>query len=575
MPLQQGHSDAVVSANIAELVKEGRPQDQAVAIAMREAGKSRKGASDMQRKDWRGLIMGILKLFSEEADEPEHQEAADIKPSSGASDMALDKDTVREKDADGRLHVAESNISKATVNDYGGAEINAVMKDEPGWVMLDPNRKYGLLRDPAELKKAVKTFDHIPILSEHVPVTADTHRPDLTIGATGTDAKFSHPYLTNSLVFFDKNPIDDIEGGEKKELSSAYKYKADMIPGVFEGQPYDGVMRDIVGNHVALVKKGRAGPDVVVGDENPEEKEPEIMTIKLSRAAVMVKGALIGHVAGKMPKLAMDAAALDPLLADFSATTYSQPKARAIATGLKGLAADVNIDDVTTLIEALKPGDVKDEMPAMPMLSAADAEAMWEKRAADAKGRLGRDESEEEREEREKKQGAEDARARLGRDESEEERKKREEEEAKDRKARDSKRAADKAAKDAETDGGKAPTFDKKAMDAAIETAADKARKEAVAETIRTQREIRDAERAVAPVVGDLAIACDSAESVYATALKMRGVKVDGVHPSAYKSMFEMLAAQPKATKPHIAMDAAGAKSFVERHPEAARIIRM
>lgn len=39
-----------------------------------------------------------------------------------------------------------------------------------------------------------------------------------------------------------------------------------MTPGVHEGQPYDGVMRDIVGNHVALVIEGRAGSDVVVGD---------------------------------------------------------------------------------------------------------------------------------------------------------------------------------------------------------------------------------------------------------------------------------------------------------------------
>lgn len=40
MPLKKGKSDAVVSANIGELVKSGRPQKQAVAIAMREAGRA-------------------------------------------------------------------------------------------------------------------------------------------------------------------------------------------------------------------------------------------------------------------------------------------------------------------------------------------------------------------------------------------------------------------------------------------------------------------------------------------------------------------------------------------------------
>lgn len=40
MPLQPGSSDEAVSANIAELVKAGHSRDQAIAIAMKEAGRS-------------------------------------------------------------------------------------------------------------------------------------------------------------------------------------------------------------------------------------------------------------------------------------------------------------------------------------------------------------------------------------------------------------------------------------------------------------------------------------------------------------------------------------------------------
>jgi uncharacterized protein len=177
----------------------------------------------------------------------------------GQHGMALDRASPRTFDADGRLHVTIANISKANVCDYQAEEI-------PDWqaLGLQRGRIYKLLRPADELAKAAATFNNIPLLSEHVPVDARDHRPDLVIGAIGSQCKFVTPYLQNSLVCWVQDAIDGIQSGKKRELSSAYRYTADMTPGNFEGFRFDGRMVEIVGNHVALVPEGRVGPDVAL-----------------------------------------------------------------------------------------------------------------------------------------------------------------------------------------------------------------------------------------------------------------------------------------------------------------------
>lgn len=181
----------------------------------------------------------------------------------GRLSLAQDR-SLRSYDQDGRLHVETSNISKATVNPYCGSEIPNYKQ-----LGLDPKKVYYLLRDPEELEKAVQTFNNLPLLSKHIPVSADEPQKDVIVGTTGSDAKFEDGYLKCSLAVWDSEAIAGIESGEQMELSSAYRYTADMTAGEFNGMRYDGVMRDIVGNHVALVDVGRAGRDVVVSDADP------------------------------------------------------------------------------------------------------------------------------------------------------------------------------------------------------------------------------------------------------------------------------------------------------------------
>lgn len=206
---------------------------------------------------------------------------------------SIAQDTARSYDKDGRLHVAVSNISKATVNPYYGSEIPNYRQ-----LGLEPKKVYYLLRDPEELKKAAPTFNNLPLLNKHIPVSADEPQKEMIAGTTGSDTVFEDGYLKCSLAVWDAEAIAGIESGEQVELSSAYRYTADMAAGEFEGRHYDGVMRDIVGNHVALVDVGRAGRDVVVSDADPFH---ERKTMKLKA------GAKARIQAAVQPLLAQDA----------------------------------------------------------------------------------------------------------------------------------------------------------------------------------------------------------------------------------------------------------------------------
>ena len=174
--------------------------------------------------------------------------------------------SVRSKDENGFLHVALTPISKATVNPYLGREIEGSAAHG-----FKPDSIYYGLRDPQELEKAADTFNGLPLLLEHHPTDAENLPKEWVVGSMGTDAVYEKPYLKNSMTVTDAQAIGYIEDGTAKEISCSYRFTPDFTAGEFtevDGSKvhYDFIMRDIRGNHVALVPEGRAGHDVHVAD---------------------------------------------------------------------------------------------------------------------------------------------------------------------------------------------------------------------------------------------------------------------------------------------------------------------
>lgn len=488
--------------------------------------------------------------------------------------LALDRDSVRKFDRDGRLRVARTHISKANVCPYKGSEI-------PDWqkLGLDPEKIYQLLRHPEELEKAAPSLNGVPLLRKHIPVSADDHQPHDVVGSLGTDAEFDGEYLDNSLFVNARDAIDGIESGKKRELSAGYHYRPDMTPGIFRGKAFDGVMRDIEFNHVALVEDGRAGPDVVVGDST------ENLPMKSTRLAALALMSTAAHVS---PRLAMDIALPKTLFLDITSKNFKAKTPEIVAalkTAVEGkLRPGMALDDagLTKLLNALE--ETTDKKVADESVSEEQHKAM--EAAAHGESDIGIPKSVAEEfvdKDKGKTFDAEPVKAFLrekgmsedditalssmlptaaAKDEDAdeaEEKAKREAEEA----AKKTKEAED-AMKDMVT---------KPAMDAAI-----KAATEATAKSVReTERGIRDALETVKPWVGTLSpsLALDSATDVYRHAAIMLGVAgAKDLHPDALLPIIKAQRQPGARPAEHstIALDAATVEGFAKRFPEAQRI---
>ena len=114
--------------------------------------------------------------------------------------------------------------------------------------------------------------------------------------------------------------------------------------------------------------------------------------------------------------------------------------------------------------------------------------------------------------------------------------------------ARERKEGEDKALKDAADKAARDNMVTKDEMNKAITASVNAAR--------LTDRQTFAALEDVRPYVGELkGMTFDSAEKVYSHALKTLGVKVDGVHPSAFKTILD-LQPKPGAKPARIAQDA-------------------
>ncbi len=112
--------------------------------------------------------------------------------------------------------------------------------------------------------ESLASFGMKAVTMGHPPVLLDSGNTNVhQIGHAGSQVRFNDGFVEVALLITDKEAISQIQRGDAQEVSSGYRVDFDPTPGVTpSGESYDGVQRNIRINHIAIVKKGRAGSDV-------------------------------------------------------------------------------------------------------------------------------------------------------------------------------------------------------------------------------------------------------------------------------------------------------------------------
>lgn len=115
------------------------------------------------------------------------------------------------------------------------------------------------LRLPEEVfaEKSLASYKGKPIIVTHDAGYVDTDNvKEESIGTILSEGYRDGDDVRAEIIIHD---TDSLKKYKMRELSCGYNLRLDETPGVWEGQPYDAIQRDIEINHLALVDKARAG----------------------------------------------------------------------------------------------------------------------------------------------------------------------------------------------------------------------------------------------------------------------------------------------------------------------------
>lgn len=176
--------------------------------------------------------------------------------------------------ADGTL-VAEARLTRTGVFTYRNADGTTRREYRPASQVFDTN--------------SLASFKMVPVTDDHPPeMITSANAKRYTVGTVGENVRQDGKWMVAPIVVYDASVIAKMDSG-KTQVSNGYDCELDETPGISpDGEHYDAVQTNIVGNHLAIVHSARAGSAAAVRMDALYSDDGEAMDLNQALAALAV-----------------------------------------------------------------------------------------------------------------------------------------------------------------------------------------------------------------------------------------------------------------------------------------------
>jgi hypothetical protein len=160
---------------------------------------------------------------------------------------------------EGYLICKNVKIARTGWMDYHGQDLPSIFEELPG----TPIKVY---RSPEEVfsETTLASFEGKPVTNTHPSEMLDINTTPMIERGHAQNVRRDGDYIIADLFIKEAGLISEIQNNLKREVSCGYDCSWHNIG----EKKYE--QREIIGNHVAVVRNGRAGPRVAIRDEKPK-----------------------------------------------------------------------------------------------------------------------------------------------------------------------------------------------------------------------------------------------------------------------------------------------------------------